>query len=340
MKKSIKISLIVLVLTLTMIMSGCKESTPLATSENPFGLIGMDIRPDIEGKIDIDIDSDDQIALAVQLYEIACDNDKEVDCRAYYSYCPTNNVAIGMNNKILLNILEVKSGDEYFRIDYRLRDDIPLFNYMPGSEDTINKFIKLVTTERRYANTDMDHTLYEQVLNASTTEEGIPYANWSNESDIIKFTDPSESPSKPRVFSKNQEGVFRKTEHVIDQDTVKSATVTYDEEDGIYSVRIELDCTLDENDYNKATEFTRPYILEGANSKDAHYTDIIIEFDLWDNGYFKEYYSTEKWFGHTVLNLEVSSEFLYKDVFSYDERDCVISKFYKDGDFVDDYYKN
>ena len=338
MKRIYKIITVLLIIAMVgMFTYGCKKII-LATAENPFALKGLGVRP--EGvkisPMDVNVEGEKAIKLAVEIYELACSYDKMADCRGYFSVCPTSNIAAKMNNKVLLNILEIKSGNEYYRIDYRLKDDIPIFTAMPYAEKPINESIRLVTTERIYMKTDMDYTRYQIVTNANTDEKGIPYADWSDK--MEEFTDPNKQPSKPRVFSNSQQGDYRKSEHIIEEDTVKSATVTYNEAGGYYTVTMELNCEIDENGYNKATLNTRPLIQDGSGADNAKYDDITIEFEMWDNGYFKQFKSTENWSAKLKLfGIEVSSNFLYVDMYTYDPDDCVISKYYKDGNFVDDY---
>lgn len=343
MKKITKISAVIATIALlSMTMYGCifnRQQDPIATAENPFALQGLGVRPAGAKSItrNVDVEGQDAINLAVELYEIGCDNDKLTDHRAFFSVCPTSNLAAGMDNKILLNILEVKNGTEYYRVDYRLRDSVPLFDLIP--ESTINKAVKLVTTERRYMNTSMDYTRYQQILNAMTDENGVPYADWSNKAKIDEKTNPNEGPSKPKIFNKDQDGIYRKSDHTIETDTITEATVTYNETEGFYSVIIKLDCSFDGNGFNKATQNTRPLIQDGAGAPNAKYDEITIEFELWDNGYFKTFKSTEHWSAtkKIVLDLEIVSTFYYTDVYSYDVRDCNIAKYYKDGNFIDDY---
>jgi len=342
MKKLLKIVTIISIIAVSAtFFYGCKQEV-LATSENPFALASMEVRPSGE-KMDafnIDLEGEAAIAKAVELYELACYNDKQLDYRACYSVCPLDAKAMGLNNEVLLNILEIKNGTEYYRIDYRLKKNITLFTVAPYAEEQINNSIELVTTERRYMSTSMDYTWYQKVRNAKTDENGVPYADWSKAEDITELKDPEQGPSKPKIFNKNQEGDYTKTDHVINEDTVKTATITYDESKGIYTVTIELDCTIDDNGYNAATEFTRPLIQEGAGTDNAKYNKIVIEFELWDNGYFKKYKSTEDWDAKALNLFPVTSSFYYTDLYSYDAEDCNISKYFKDGAFVNDYNAN
>ncbi len=321
---------VVLILGLAVMVNFGAQGSSLVTAENPFGLRGTGVRPSGEKLTNIDM-SVDEIALAYQLYTIACLNDKNLPYRAFYSICPTSNLAMGMDNKILLNILEIKNGEEYYRIDYRIKDSVPLFTALPTLEVTINYFLQIVTTERRYASLELGHGLYQLTLNANTDENGAPYANWSKiHEDITEDI---------HIFNAAQEGVYEKSAHTIALDTIKAATVAYNEAKGIYTVDITLDVeTIDPVlGVNKATQNTRPIIQEGADAPDAHYTEITMSYEIWDNGYFKEFKAHEKWEATTMGRLAIKSEFNYHDIYSYLDTDCVISKYYKDGDFVDSY---
>lgn len=341
MKRIIKLVTVMLIIAISCVMMfGCKKPVILATADNPFALAGLNVRPAGAKSVikDVNVEGQDAINLAVELYELASNNDKNVSHRAFYSVCPTNNVAMKMNNKILLNILEIKNADEYYRIDYRLKEDVELFNRFSTLEKPINEAIKLVTTERRYMKTDMDYTRYQMVTNALTDINGVPYADWSDTAKIDEKVDPAQGPSKPKLFSASQEGEYRKSDHIIDTDTILSAVVTYDEVKGVYKVSLELDCTIVDG-VNKATQNTRPLIQDGSGADNAKYDQILIEFEIWDNGYFKEFKSTEYWSAQMkiVMTLDITSEFLYHDVYSYDINDCNISKYYAGGQFIDDY---
>lgn len=340
MKRFFRITTVAIVVIISgMLLVGCNND-PLVTSDNPFGLYELgDTRPEGE-KIelsDLDVDTNDENALAIALYELANLNDKTTAHRAMYSFCPTSNVAMGMDNRILVNILEIKNGDEFFRVDYRLEDDVPIFSALP--KKAINNALELVVTERRYANTDMDYTRYQKIKNAQTTvkaneddpiEEGIPYAIWE-EKDITEITDPEQQPSKPQIFSASQEGTYYKSAHNVSIDTISEASVEYREDEGVYFVSMTLDVSNP-----VTTENTRPLIQEGSGADNADYNEIVIEFEMWDNGYYKEFWSNEYWSATlNIFSLEISSTFEYHDVYSYDVRDCDISKYYADGEFVD-----
>ena len=142
-----------LIAVMSVFLFGCGEvEEPPVVTDNPFGLVGLGEKP--EGEVispyDTSVTGEDAITLAVQMYDLACANDKNATNRAILSICHTSNVSNisgnRMDNKILLNILEIKNGNEYYRIDYRIKEDVPLFNAMPMLEDAINKSLELVTT--------------------------------------------------------------------------------------------------------------------------------------------------------------------------------------------------
>ncbi len=373
------------------VLAGCKKDPPLDVSNNPFLMTNMTVGSRIDAATDetmpcllgakpsfaalatpYDTSRTDEDAiriLAVQMYNDACLRDLQATQRATYSYVPTHNVAMNMDNQVLLNIYEIKNGNEYYRIDYRLKKDIPLFNALPTAERSINNMLELVTTERRYMNTDMDTIKYEKILNASTNADGVPYANWS---DTDKLTTKEEGVGLNKVFNNDIDidyatdwnidigCKYQKSEFVINENTVDTATVAYNDVEGFYTIDVTLDCALvygddipegkvtDKNNtgsrsyaslgYNEATELTRAYIQDGAGTDNVAYTSIHITMEVWDSGHFKTYSSVESWEGTlNIFSIGVSSDFLYYDVYSYDEENCNISKYYTNDDFVDDY---
>lgn len=95
--------------------------------------------------------------------------------------------------------------------------------------------------------------------------------------------------------------------------TIKSASVVYNEEGEYYTVRMELDST------KEYTHIDTEWALQdnkGANDKTAKFTKLIIEFELWDNGYFKKWQMWEDWVAPKAM-LPMEAEQHYEAVFSY-----------------------
>jgi hypothetical protein len=338
MRKLVKtLTAMLLIAVMSVFLFGCGgDEEPPVTTDNPFGLVGLGVKP--EGEVvspyDTTVTGDAAITLAVEMYDLACANDKNATNRAILSICHTSNVSVmgdnnRMDNKVLLNILEIKSGNEFYRIDYRIKEDIPLFNAMPMLEDAINKSLELVTTERKYTNTSMDYLKYEKTHNALTDADGIPYADWTDAEDVT--TEQKEM----QIFAASQDGDVRPTEHTVNTNTVSEATITYNETEGFYAVNMTLDCSLDET-----TENTRHYIQEGSKADNAAYQTITVQFEMWNNGYFKSFGTNEYWTAQLdfkIMKVGVESTFPYYNEYSYDPDDCVISKYYTNDDFIDNY---
>ena len=67
---------------------------------------------------------------------------------------------------------------------------------------------------------------------------------------------------------------------------------------------------------------------QGADDEDAKFTGLAIEFELWDNGYFKKWQMWEKWEApHARGIMEMSADQHYIAVFSYNVFSCDIAKY-------------
>lgn len=108
--------------------------------------------------------------------------------------------------------------------------------------------------------------------------------------------------------------------------TIKSATVSYNYEDGYYTVHMVIDS---EKEY---THLDTAWALQdnnGANDKNAKFTGLEIEFELWDNGYFKKWQMWEKWSAPKAYSiLPMSADQHYTAIFSYNEYSCNFAKYY------------
>ena len=74
---------------------------------------------------------------------------------------------------------------------------------------------------------------------------------------------------------------------------------------------------------------------DSTNDPDANFTMIIMEFELWDNGFFKSFQLWEKWeaknasisLGSLHLKLEMGADQYYYEEFTYNMQDCDLSRF-------------
>lgn len=108
--------------------------------------------------------------------------------------------------------------------------------------------------------------------------------------------------------------------------TIVSATVEYNAEGGYYVVHMVMDSTKHYThlDTNWALQDNK-----GAKDPTARFTRFEVTFELWDNGYFKQWEMWEDWDApkaHGLLHM--SAEQYYMTVFSYDEMDADFSDYY------------
>ena len=108
--------------------------------------------------------------------------------------------------------------------------------------------------------------------------------------------------------------------------TIKSATIEYNQEEGYYTVRMVIDS---DKEY---THIDTAWALQdnnGAKDKNARFTALEIEFELWDNGYFKRWQMWENWRAPKAYGLfEMTAEQHYTAVFSYNQYSCDFTKYY------------
>lgn len=334
MKKFIKASSVLLICSLAIgVFCSCGSINKIsAESDNPFALAGIDKMPEgADINVSVPTDEKKQTDLAVKLYEQAILKDKNLDYRAISTICNTHNESMGIDNQVLLNIFEMKNDKAFYRIDYRLNKDCPLLKKFPSLNDSL----QLVSTQRRYQDLTMDVPKYQMVNNADVyadgNKKGQPYAKWDK---IVADKDPyPEKIGMKRIFDASQKGDFSPSDHTINKSTIKSGTVKK-LENGDYEVELVMNRV-------KATLKTVVLIQEGAKDSQAKYDVLTYKFVLHKNGYFKTFNATEEWSGEAMrgkiplVSIGINSKFEYQSKFSYDEQDCNMKNYYKNGKFVD-----
>lgn len=223
-------------------------------------------------------------------------------------------------NLFSLDIVTMKTQYEYFRIDYRLKDDAPLLDELPVSISTaINESLGLVQTERQYYKKGMSAIAYQRVCNAAPDENRLASADWTQ-------TITEESRDADGVL---ENGIVL-TAHNVTASTIKSAEVSYDRSGGFYAVKIVLDCYAE-----GACEKANSDVAAGAGDRNAHYDTAEIDFEIWDNGYFKRMTIDEIWLAKAIGLINLTNTFHYDWKFSYDESDCDIGSYRDSRLFLD-----
>lgn len=296
-------------------------------AENPHGFVNLGVRPSIERKIDItasDLNKMSQTQLketALMLYDTAMTNFKENDV-VIYDNCLTSFSVIGVENKVNIDSVTFKTDEEYFRIDYRLKNTTPLLDTYPFSkfEKQLNDSLELVLTERQYASVTQDKLIYQKVKNALLDDKSIPYADWENSKE---YPVTEELRDKP-VFSPTQEGKYSLTAHKVSVETMAKAEIKYHYAEGYYEVKISLDTTNPETSAAAVGN-----IREGSGDENANFDKLDITFTVWDSGFMRSYQMDEGWkaaaLGIELLKFE--SMFHYNMYFSYSEVDTDLENY-------------
>lgn len=108
--------------------------------------------------------------------------------------------------------------------------------------------------------------------------------------------------------------------------TIKSATISYNADGGYYTVHMVIDS---DKEY---THIDTEWALKdnnGAKDSSAKFTGLEIEFELWDNGYFKQWKMWEKWEAPRAYGMmEMSADQYYVAVFSYNNLSADFEAYY------------
>ena len=111
--------------------------------------------------------------------------------------------------------------------------------------------------------------------------------------------------------------------------TVKSAEVSYNEEEGFYTVKMVCDTDKYYSTVDTSWSVTDS---ESTNDPSAGYTKIEVEFKLWDNGYYKSFELWENWLAENAepipkLKIAMGADQHYYDLFTYNNKDCDLERF-------------
>jgi hypothetical protein len=262
------------------------------------------------------------VELAVKLYRIANENDKNTPHRMYYGTAATVHSVGSSNNFVDVETVEMKNGAQYFRTDYRLENNLPL---LAGSLSFLNDMFEFVATERFYFDPRFEMMKYQRVTNASLNENKIPVANWS----VLR----EESELPVPIFNAKQEGVFEKSDHNINERTIVLGSVKiehkHNEQGRYYCVSFDLNINLPET-----TLRTLPMVIAGTGDPNTRFLFSTISFQVWASGYYKYYEFKEAFTARVAGFLVLESNFHYKREFSYSAADSDIDNYKDAKDFM------
>lgn len=277
---------------------------------NVHNFVGLEVEPSLSSE-KIDLSScPDAKSKAAYLYEISS---KNVTDAPYFTSYNKGLLFMRMgssDNYIDIDAVTLKTQKEYFNIEYHLKNSVPILDSFIGG--IISKTTDVVTTARRYARAGDDYTTYQKVKNNEYDENGVPYAAWDA---TIAINTPEVQKLPETIFNSSQGENYRITKHVITVDTISDAEVTYDAKHGYYTVSLTLDPTNPDTVVDSLDD-----IRVGTGDKNASYSQIKIDFTVWDTGYFRTFSLLEKWNANVVISLGFQLETNWQC--SYNELDC------------------
>lgn len=277
--------------------------------ENVHNFKSLAVKPDIKTEL-INLDGFETPAEKAQyLYNVCSENSKNTPYfTAYNSGLLLMNMGASANY-IDIDSVIMKTQSEYFSIIYHIKNSVPILDTILGG--LIEKTADVVTTERMYAKKGDNKLSYQKVKNNARDENGVPHANWEP---LLAIKDNVSYKTLP-IFNSSQTGTYEITKHKITTETIVTAEVKYNEEEGYYTVKATLDPTNPKTVVDSITD-----IRVGTGDKEANYTLIIAEFSVWDNGYLRSFNLEEKWEANVIITL--SFELKTNWLCSYNPADC------------------
>lgn len=258
--------------------------------------------------------------LAIQLINIANANLKNDDSVAY---------AVNTNTEVM-NVptggirYYIKNGNEFFNADYF---------YVPQG-GIASAFAKAASPEytnygyRIYYNLDLNMG-YEQKakeLSFERTRKGylVFGVDWSD----LYFENKIED--IPAEFS-TSEKPYRYYNYDWTEESLLSANVTYNAQDGYYEIIAHIDC-----DNEDAIKDGLKVLKEGAGDKDAVYTSITETVQIWDNGRYKQFNTYDEWHSPHIHGMRISADSAndYKTTFYYDDYSLNIANYQYSTEFI------
>lgn len=160
---------------------------------------------------------------------------------------------------------------------------------------------------RKYTDKTMDKILVQRTIDPTPTftfdekeKKNIYNAEWDK---IMK--EEEEIP----IYYKDQTEKYEQTEQLINSETIKDATITYNEEEGYYTLVLELDPDL-------STDKTRARLIASTKNSSAKYIRLIQTIEIWDNGYYRYFRAEDDWEAPGVITMK--SEIDFRTYFYYD----------------------
>lgn len=298
MKKTaliVLISLIVTILAASTFMVGCKKKKQDVNYENN-DLKGIESDASIAEWMIYDENStqEELKALVERVYKNACELDQKLEYRRTDVVCNVTTVGT-----MVQYVTTIKNGNEYVRLETQVPD---------GETPSL---MKSILKDQIYFKGDYADMQHEKAVEIET-KKGVSYEDGVISADLdsvnVSYVD------KP-YFNASQELKYTQTDFVITKDTIKDVSISHNDEEGFYIVELSVDVENEE-------AIAKPYANLSSNVKKAKYLSVREHIEIWDNGYFRAFYSLDNWKGTVVVSIEGDID--YRTYFVYDEAQCQI----------------
>ena len=226
-------------------------------------------------------------------------------------YCTADNVAYQTTYTNTMLGVPVSG----YRFNLRNQDKTHYTEYAYISGDTSDPTIKLLAgimgaiagdstrfAEARYTDDSMDYIQSYKYVAPDQEQQPTPVLD---EAGYPSFDIAWEEGVKGKMVKKDYG--YRLTDHDVLAETILEAEVTYNEEEGYYTLKLKLDL-------QKAPEkITLPNLKASSGMDNAEYTKLDQTIEIWDNGYPRYFLAEDTWKGM------IESELVFSTTYYFDE---------------------
>lgn len=259
------------------------------------------------------------IALAAELYAIACEKYKNAERAAFnvqYTSVMFGSMSVPGERYC------VKDGDKRYYLDFSIPDADNLMSSLAGLfAPSGSHYAEAVYTDSTLVDENGDPAMISRKTYNGSGEnkkgKGPEYIENEDGTAVISANwDNCDVKYLPQiVYHADQEGDFRHTDHEVSEDTILSASITYTETgdgEGYYTVDFELDP-------NKVPQNLLDSLRASSESPDAHYTKLVQSMTIWNTGYFRTYHALDSWEGKRSI-MKLSSDLDFMTTYYYENQ--------------------
>lgn len=196
----------------------------------------------------------------------------------------------------------LKNGDQYYYLE---------FSFIPKSDNALSGFVSglagAIAKEstqfalRKYYDPSMDTIKVQRVVDPT------PIMEYDEEAEkniyTIDWTKAVNEEEEIPVYYSGQSGPYVQTDQIINEDSITSADISYNAEEGYYTLVLELDPPI-------ATTKSQIMLRANSGNDQAYYTSLTQTIEIWDNGYFRYFRAQDNWEGPGTIKMTSEIDFI------------------------------